>query len=417
MPQTPFLFVLVDAVPYDIARRAWMAGAFPGFPPPSRMVSTFPSLTYVAIPALIRGIHPFKPKGYEAVWFDPERGVLVRDFEHMTPSGLESWPRMGLVQEGFLYALPRGFTFSQTRWITQQALQHADEPWMGWISATDALGHFKGRAALARAFESVARKIALVREEYTRIHGTLPRVVLASDHGLECGTRFHLSEDELLRFLALGGYHGIWGAPDGVATASLGMVGSGVLHTHPDRAPAVAELVAQASGVDLAVAKVPDGAVVCGVRMGGMARARIHWEGDRYRYEPINGDPLECAALEGRWWTDTESFEQTAHLKYPDAWRRIRDALEGGICRVPATVIFAMETGWTYGPVAIHAGATLVGGMMSTHGALHAEQSCGFVMDSAGRLPPFLRPWEVSNLLAGRLAPGQMVGAALPWHT
>ncbi len=416
MASTPFLFVLVDAIPHDVARRAWMDGAFPGFPPPSQLVSTFPSLTYVAIPAIVRGISQYKPPGYEAVWFDPERGTLVRDLDHIEPHGVDTWPRLNLFAEGALYALPRGFTYSQTRWIKQAAPRHLDRPWVGWISATDALGHFKGRAAMHRAVSAIGGQVAQVREEYARIHGSLPRVVLASDHGMEFGIRSHLTQEDLQRFLALSGFAGPWGALDGVVVAALGVVGCGVLHTHPERAEAVAEVVSQAAGVDLAMARTRTGAAVFAVRGGGVARADLHWDGDRYRYDPVSGDPLACADLAGTWTPDRESFERTAGRRYPDAWRRIRDGLDGGICQVPATVLFSMEAGWTFVPLSVHTGASLVGGILATHGALHAAQTCGFVMDTAGRLPPFLRPWEVSSMLAGGIASRDMVGAALPWR-
>ena len=59
----PALFLLVDAIPYDLAREVWAAGGMPGFAEPRPTVSVFPSLTDVAVHALLREIFPERPPG------------------------------------------------------------------------------------------------------------------------------------------------------------------------------------------------------------------------------------------------------------------------------------------------------------------------------------------------------------------
>ena len=57
LPARPFLFLIVDAIPLEVAREAWQAGELPGFAPPRPMVSVFPSLTNVAVGALLQGFN------------------------------------------------------------------------------------------------------------------------------------------------------------------------------------------------------------------------------------------------------------------------------------------------------------------------------------------------------------------------
>ena len=73
MPR-PTFFLLVDAIPWDVARQVWAEGELPGFAAPRPTVSVFPSLTEVAVPSLLRGIFHERPPGYEARYFDPESG-------------------------------------------------------------------------------------------------------------------------------------------------------------------------------------------------------------------------------------------------------------------------------------------------------------------------------------------------------
>jgi hypothetical protein len=429
MSDRPYLFIVVDAVPFDVAEEAWVRGALPGFPKPSRLLSTFPSLTHVAIPALLRGFRDERPGGYEPVWFAPDRGQILRDFDMLPPGGLRHWPP-GIVGEVAMYSFPMGLSWGQARHFAYEAGAHPEQPLLAWVSATDAVAHFKGRAALLEAFLGVCRTVLETREEIARRFGTAPRVVLVSDHGtafLEKKTYAWLGPDQLGRVLGLFGFQVGKGGEDGVALPCLGNVGGGVAYTHPRLAVPAAEAVAETHGVDLAFGRMPEGFTVFAVREDGSHRATIRWEDDpapnerallpgdrmRFRYDPEQGDPLGYADLAGRWMDDAAWFEATYDRHYPDVLRRVHDAVSE-LVQNPATVLFSMEPGWVYGPASVHRASLFMGGQNGTHGGITKDQTIGFAFDSSGPLPSYLRSWEPTFFLSGRLDPSLGVGTRIP---
>jgi len=72
----PTFFLLLDAVPYDLAHAVWADGGLPGFVEPRPTVAVFPSLTEVAVPSLLRGIFEERPPGYETRFFHPPSGEI-----------------------------------------------------------------------------------------------------------------------------------------------------------------------------------------------------------------------------------------------------------------------------------------------------------------------------------------------------
>jgi hypothetical protein len=200
------------------------------------------------------------------------------------------------------------------------------------------------------------------------------------------------------------------GGPDRAVLVPLGEVGAGVVHVEPDRAGEAARAVAEAPGVDLALARTEDGLLVLGGGSGqAPCQARVRWRGDAYRYECDAGDPLEYAtvwkalqenrALHDGWADDRNLFLASWRHRYPDALARARCAFED-LVQHPAAVIFSMRDGWTYGPALTHTAARLVGGQVGTHGSLAAPQSLGFASvtangDDPWRDAPALRPEDV----------------------
>jgi hypothetical protein len=222
----------------------------------------------------------------------------------------------------------------------------------------------------------------------------------------------HLSSHELEALLASAGYRVGEAGPDGVALVPYGEVGAGVVHTAAERAADVAELVARAPGVDLAVAHAEGGCLVFSVRET-LQRARVRWRDGGFRYECLCGDPLGYAAvwkqlaeagkLKEGWAPDHELFLATWRHAYPDALARLRRGLED-LVRYPAAVLFSMRDAWTFGPTLTHVGAAVMGGLVGNHGALTSAQSLGFAAVTGNEADPWpdapalrtedvLRPW------------------------
>ena len=412
---SPTFFLLVDAIPHELARAVWATGGLPGFSEPRPTVSVFPSLTAVAVPALLRGIFEEVPPGYEARYYDPEsgevHGSLGDPASEIAMAPFRTRPH-GFLGHTAMYLLRRGLAYAQIRWITHR-FQEEGGPWLGYLSATDGVAHFSGRSGLERSLRDIAGAVDAARREYQGRHGVLPGVVLCSDHGMRFGEVEHLASHQLEALLASAGYRVGETGPDGVALVPYGEVGAGVVHTAAERAADVAAVVAHAPGVDLAVAHGEDGCLVFGVRET-LQRAQVRWRDGAFRYECLSGDPLgyaevwkqlaDAGKLREGWAPDRELFLATWHHAYPDALARLRRGLED-LVRHPAAVLFSMRDAWTFGPALTHVGAAVMGGLVGNHGALSSAQSLGFAAVTGNGADPWpdapalrtedvLRPWR-----------------------
>lgn len=405
----PTFFLLVDAIPYDLAWEVWDDGGLPGFAEPRPTVSVFPSLTEVAVPALLREIFPERPPGYEARYYDASSGEThgPGDPASEAPiSPLRARPR-GLISQAAIYLLRARLAYAQIRWITHRFEQEGG-PWLGYLSATDGVAHFNGREGLVGSFRDIAESVQQARLEHESHHGVLPGVVLCSDHGMAFGDLDHLSAHALGERLEQAGFRLGESGRDGAVLVPFGDVGAGCVYVEPQRAGDAAEVVARAPGVDLTFALEDGGCLVLGEE--GATRARIRWgEGGVYRYEPERGDPLDylpvwkelerAGAVRDGWVDDADLFAHTWRHHYPDALTRVHHALTDLVLH-PAPVLFSMKDTQTYGPALTHMGTHLLGGLTGTHGALSAPQSHGFAAVTTGTPEPWqgapaLRPEDI----------------------
>lgn len=412
MDARPFLFLIVDAIPLQLAEEAWASGKLPGFVPPRPMVSVFPSLTNVAVSALLRGVFDEVPEGYEALYLDAESGSVRGGFTDPTSdstlSPLHGRPR-GLLGHMAVYFLRRPLVYGQIHWITHQFLA-SGKPWLAYVPATDGVGHFGGRAALVRAFHDICSAIVETRNEHERRTGVRPGIVVCSDHGLSFARMRHLDTSLVANRLRSAGFRPGETERDGAMLVAYGDVGGGTVYCDPARAVEVAAVIAEMPGVDVAFGRDKDGCTAF-ARREELESARILWREDRYSYRPIDGDPLGYSRVwealraggllsSDDWARDGDLFAATWSENYPDALARVRHGMED-LVRRPAPVLFSMKPTWTYGPPLTHLGAEIIGGQEATHGALGAEQSLGFATCSEGdepevwRCAPALRPQEV----------------------
>lgn len=408
-PLPPTLFLVVDAIPFDVAEEVWRAGDMPGFAAPRPMVSVFPGLTHVAVPALLAGAFPARPPGYEVRYLHPPSGEIRGGFgvpgaeEAMRPFRVRP---DGVIGHGAIYPLPSRASWAQIRWITHRSRAEGG-PWLGYLWASDAVGHFEGRERLLASLSDVCRQVQRARTEVAERDGVEPEVVLASDHGMAFGPLVHLSAEMLAAHLGVFGFSEDAVGMDHIRLVPFGDVSAGVVYCDPTRAAPVAEAVATAPGVRLAFSATADGFQVWRTR-GRIERARMeratlgataHW-----RYQGELGDPLDLGEPWSQisdtagWAEDEVVLNRTATHTFPDALHRVWQGLTS-LVQWPAPVLFSLDEGYTYGPAWSHAGAALLGGQVGTHGALDRAASLGFAAAThpgdpwAGRA--ILRPGHV----------------------
>lgn len=401
MTAPPLLCLVLDAVPYGLMARLHAEGRLPGFAPPRALVAPFPSLTTVAVPRLALSLTDAVPPGYESRWFHPPSGEVrggLQDTASEAPLAAFHGRPGGAIAHLSVYALPSTLAYHQVRWLTGRFARDGG-PWLGWITATDGVAHFEGEDALRVAVIDVLGRVRQVCATFEEEHGVAPRVVLCSDHGSWFGRLSHLDALQVtlaLRRADVGAF----------ALVPLGDVGAGCVHCELRRAPEVARVVAELPGVDLAVARVAEGAArVIATRGEG----RVEWDGERTRWVPERGeDPLRLGDRVGRWRTDAEWLADALDDDYPAAPPRIRDGLTT-LVEWPAPVLFSMADGATYGAPLAHVAARLIGGQVGTHGALSRAQSLGFAATAVPEpwAPGPVWPQEVFAPWRDRLSAGR----------
>ncbi len=394
MIDTPTLFLVIDAIPLALAQEAWQSGHLPGFSRPRPMISVFPSLTHVAVPALLRGVMPLTPPGYEARYYHPPSGTIRgRLGDRESEAAFAPYRTLissenrggGLLGHLAVYLMRQRLAWQEIRWVRWR-FRDTEAPWLGYLSATDGVGHFGGLDAMRSAFFDIADQIVLAQQEFAQRHGRPANVVLCSDHGMDFGPLQHLGVPALQRMLKAADL------ADAVTLAPMGDVSAGAAWCALPQARDVAMAIAEVRGVEVVACRTESGASVFRVSAAGLEEAAIAWEGPpdssaRYRYTPRRGDPLELLERLGAGWiSDTAMLAATWDHHYPDPLHRIRVGLTS-LVRWPAPVLFSMANGWTYGPSLTHFAAEAMGGQVGTHGALSATQSTGFVATSGVALP------------------------------
>jgi len=402
------LFLVVDAIPFDLARDLWRAGRMPGFGEPRPMVSVFPSLTHVAVPALLGDLPHTRPFGYEARYFHPPSGEVRGGLDPDSERGMAPYRGRpeGPLGHAATYTLTRAMAFGQIRWMARQVGQHAN-PWLGYLPATDGVAHFDGREALGEAVADIFEQLAVLRETCLERDGVVPDVVVCSDHGVCFSELQHLGIDDVARVLALEGYT-VGPGDRGVHFAPMGDVGGGAAWCGDEHGAAVANLLASTPGIELAMAAREGGCEVFRVR-DGLEHAVVAWRDGRFDYRTVRGDPLD---LESLWrgiapWPDAQAvLETTWDARYPCAPVRLQEAFTD-LVQWPATVLFSMAPGWTFGSAATYAASLLRGGQVATHGALSRAQTLGFAASTTGGWEPgplrpasVFAPWQ-DRVLAG----------------
>ena len=124
-----------------------------------------------------------------------------------------------------------------------------------------------------------------------------------------------------------------------------------------------------------------------------LAQATIEKRGHGYRYLAVTGDPLDLIPITqqtashanggDRFINDEDWFALTRSGSRPDAVRRVFEAATGGVLN-QANVIVNLEDGYYTGSSLLDTFTIL----QATHGNIGQEQSYGFVMSTAGELPP-----------------------------
>lgn len=387
------LLLCLDGVPHKLIEAARHRGLFDSFGPPTRLLSPFPTMTNVALSAML-GATP--PAGYESLYFDREarelRGGIGKYLGRRTPDKVPSSYmddldyQEPLPFEFLIYVAPeKVWRADMQRFRERFRTAPQNRDYFAFLKATDGLLHSQGPARLAIALESLDR----ILKEIQEYCGSETEIVMFSDHGMNLDDN---RRAPLKSSLERKGFK--------VTIPAFGLCSYAAVYCDENVIPDVARASVEVPGVDFAVYKDGDEAVVENDR----GQARIQRRGDEFKYTAVSGDPLELGHLghgfetdEHGFKTDKEWFEKTAGHRYPDAVANVYKSVFTPRVKHTADVLLSIKDGFYYGwtPfgrfVRLHA----------THGNAMQASSNAFLMSTHREFPPFVRADDAKALLRG----------------
>ena len=381
------LLICLDGVPHTLIEQAKNRGLFDSFGPPARLLSPFPTMTNVALSAML-GASP--PAGYESLYFDRSarelRGGIRKYIGRRTPDKVPSSYmddldyQEPLPFEFLIYVAPeKVWRADMQRFRERFKAAPQQNDYFAFLKATDGLLHAQGPERLAIALESLD-KILREIQDYC---GNETEIVMFSDHGMNLEENRRV---DLASTLQRRGFQ--------VVIPAFGLCSYAAIYCQDQNViPAVATASVEVPGIDFAAYKDGDGAIVESAR----GRARIEYEPavDSYRYLIGSGDPLELGSFPGGFATDAEWFKRTAGHRYPNALANIYKSLFTSRVKHTADVLLSLHDGYYYGWSPFGRFVRLA----ATHGNALRGSSNAFLMSTHQKLPEFIRADEARPYL------------------
>jgi len=381
------LLLCLDGVPHTLIEQAKSRGLFDSFGPPARLLSPFPTMTNVALSAML-GASP--PAGYESLYFDRNarelRGGIRKYIGRRTPDKVPSSYmddldyQEPLPFEFLIYVAPeKVWRADMQRFRERFKAAPQSRDYFAFLKATDRLLHAQGPERLAVALESLDK----ILREIQAFCGNETEIVMFSDHGMNLEENRRV---DLATTLQRRGFR--------VVIPAFGLCSYAAIYCQDDqRIPEIATASVEVTGIDFAVYK--DGADV--VVESARGRARIEYDGtmDSYRYSMISGDPLKLSSFPNGCATDAEWFERTAGHRYPNAVANIYKSLFTSRVKHTADILLSLHDGYYYGWSPFGRFVRLA----ATHGNALQSSSNAFLMSTHQRVPAYIRTDDARTYL------------------
>lgn len=378
------LLLCLDGVPHKLIEAARHRGLFDAFASPTRLLSPFPTMTNVALSAML-GATP--PAGYESLYFDRSarelRGGIRKYIGRRTPDKIPSSYmddldyQEPLPFEFLIYVAPESiWRADMGKFRERFRAAPPDRDYFAFLKATDGLLHSQGPARLAIALESLDQILREISEHC----GSETEIVMFSDHGmnLEQNRRSPLKSTLERRGLR-------------VVIPAFGLCSYVAIYCDEQVIPEVARATVEVEGVDFAVYK--DGQAV--VVESDRGRARIESADEGLRYVTETGDPLELGFFGRGFKTDESWFQETASHKYPDAVPNIYKSLFTPRVQHTADVLVSLKDGYYFGWTPFGRFVNLE----ATHGNALQSSSNAFLMSTHRQFPEYVRADDAKVLL------------------
>jgi len=381
------LLLGLDGVPHKLMEQAKSRGLFESFGTPTRLLSPFPTMTNVALSAML-GASP--PAGYESLYFDRAAGELrggIRKYiGRRTPDKVPSSYmddldyQEPLPFEFLIYVAPEKiWRADMQRFRERFRAAPEDRDYFAFLKATDGLLHAQGPDRLAIALESLDK----ILREIQQYCGDEIEIVMFSDHGMNLEENHRAN---LASTLQRRGFR--------VVIPAFGLCSYAAIYCHDaDQTPEIAVASTEVMGIDFAVYKDAADVVVESER----GRARIEYQPDTesYRYVMASGDPLELGSFDNGFASEDVWFERTAGHRYPNALPNIYKSLFTPRVKHTADILLSLKDGYYYGWTPFGRFVRLA----ATHGNALQASSNAFLMSTNRQFPPFVGADDAKPLL------------------
>jgi hypothetical protein len=395
-PSRRKLAVCLDGVPYEDMAALWDQGYFREFSRPGRLISSFPSLSDVALTELL---HTGSVPGYENLYFDTAlnqiAGGATSTVSKVRMPYLDAldYDEPGIFK-GLAYLIPLRIYHADLGRFRKRYAANRQEAYVAHICSTDSVCHVLSRDQFRTLLLEVDQ---LLREIYIEHHGQLDFVVF-SDHG---NSHVQNRRIDLDGFLAHHGFQVESSIRSGqsVVIPAFGLVGAVPVYSSPDNTVQLARVLASHDAADFALYLEGERVQICSSR--GSAMIETSDSGRLLRYVAVDGDPLQLKLLMQRMreerqldadgFASTETwFAATATHEYADGVNAVYRGMTNHVSN-RANVLVSLKDGYHYGSPFFDRLVT----MRSTHGNLRRTSMTGFFMRNRGNTPAVLPAREL----------------------
>ena len=412
------LLLCLDGVPLEVIRTAKTRGLFSNFGEPSGLLSPFPTLTNVALSAMLGATAPL---GYESLYFNKDcgemRGGIKKYIGRRTPDKVPS-----SYMDELDYQEPLPFEFLV--YVAPDAVWQADmrrfrdrfrnapqgRDFFAFLKGTDGLLHIRGPRKLQVALESLDK----ILRELQAWCGDETEIVLFSDHGMNLEENRRINLQTQLRaggFTVTDRFRGRErGARRAVAAPAFGLCGYAALYCSDETDPVeVSAALSTLEGVDFSLYREGESAVVVrGARGAARITRAANGHGPRYAYETLSGDPLALASIrqslaeageldDAGFASDAAWLARTGAHEYPDALANLFNSLNSPRVQHTADVLVSCRDGYYYGMSFFSRFVRL----LATHGNALSASTNAFLMSTHRDFPAHVRADDAQPFLRG----------------
>ncbi len=396
------LVIGLDGIPYGLFVKAQSQGLFKNFQAPSKMISTFPSLSQYA---WARILQLGRTNAYQDYYFNSDINQRV---EVISKSATyDGFPRTldfinkNILEKGTAHIFGSNKILSgELDSIEQRILSNAKpQIFVAVISTTDSEIHDGGEKGVMPLLENADQKLRELQEKHLQKYGAPLEITVVSDHG---NTLLPSEMPDIKGILEQNGFHmtnQIKNADD-VVDVSVGLLSVASLYIKNDRKAELAHLMAQQHYTDLVTFFDDTESVFKVINQGGSISFEYDAQSNAFRITKVTGvDPLHLVspAIEvGRWIDAQKMYEASLKTEYPNSLYRIYEGLSRAGVHYPASVCVSLKLGYEHGHMwTLNLGGKIDRHRSGTHGALAAVDSLGVIASTDGTFPEFVPANEV----------------------